>query len=267
MVVSDLQRSGGSTPAGRMPPRAVRLAKALVAFMLLLAFMLPGSWVSRGRISDVDATTFPAWHFIETGSYELSDHAERNPWFVETQQGVFSNRSPGAIGLATLTYAIAKPWDTRYTPIPGTLAAIAATWLATLLVAASAERIRGGLWFPAIILFGLGTASWSVSASQLWPHGPAQLAIALAVWLLLRHKDVPAGLAFAAAVLVRPPTIILALGVAVVKAWRERSWKPLRVIGGPTVLAAVAFLIYIRECSSVPGVRWQVMRLSVGSMA
>ena len=246
MITSDLQRSGGRTLAGWMPPRATRLAKVLLAFLLLLAFMVPGSWVSRGRISDVDATTFPAWHFIETGTFELSDHAERNPWFVETQHGVFSNRSPGAIGYAAVAYAVAKPWDTRYTPIPGTLSAIAATWLATLLVASSADRIRRGLWFPALLLSGLGTASWSVSANQLWPHGPAQLAVALAVWFLIKRKDLAAGSAFAAAVLVRPPTIILALGVAAVKAWHERSWKPLRIIGGPAMVAAVVFLIYTK---------------------
>ena len=245
-VIRELKPTVRSDAPRWTGPRATRALKILAAFGLLLAFMLPGSWVSRGRISDVDATTFPAWHFIETGSFELSDHVERNQWFVETQQGVFSNRSPGAIGFATLAYAVATPWNARYTPLPGTLAAIAASWLAALLVAASAEKVRRGLWFPALILFGLGTATWSVSANQLWPHGPAQLAIALAVWLLLKHKHVRAGLAFAAAVLVRPPTIILALGVAVVKAWRERSWRPLVLIAGPAVLAGVVFLIYTR---------------------
>jgi len=102
------------------------------------------------------------------------------------------------------------------------------------------------VWLPALVLFGLGTPTWAISANQLWPHGPAQLGIAAAVWLLISGREWGAGASFAAAALIRPPTVILALGVAAFRARQERSWRPLVSMGGPAIAAVVAFLVYGR---------------------
>jgi hypothetical protein len=72
------------------------------------------------------------------------------------------------------------------------------------------------------------------------------MAIAIGVWLAVKHKELPAGLFFALAVLVRPPVVILGTGFALVKAIWDRSLRPLITIGFPSVLAAVAYLIYGR---------------------
>ncbi|HWB89903.1 MAG TPA: hypothetical protein VG872_11955 [Acidimicrobiia bacterium] len=223
-----------------------RVARIVASCALLAVFAFSRPLEGRGHISDVDATTYPAWVFVDTGTFELSGHQEHSHWFVSTESGVYSNRSPGAIGFATLGYLAAKPWSTGYSTLPGTVVAVLTSWLAVVLVAASAERLRPGLWIPTLVFFGLGTATWSISANQLWPHGPAQLMVALAVWLLIAKEDVASGLAFAIAVLVRPPTVLLGMGVGITKAIRDRSWRPLWAISGPPAVAAGAFVVYGR---------------------
>jgi hypothetical protein len=85
-----------------------------------------------------------------------------------------------------------------------------------------------------------------VSADQLWPHGPAQLAIAAGLYLMIRGRDTWAGVCLGFAVLVRPVTIILGLGMAVTKAVTSRSLRPLMTIGLPTVVGGVAYLAFNR---------------------
>jgi hypothetical protein len=222
------------------------LVRILVMVALFGLYAFGQAWETRGGYSDVHATSFPAWYFIETGSWDLSPHREMNEWFVETDLGTRSNRSPGVIAVAVLGYAATAPLTDSYETWPGTLVAIVTSWLAVLVIAATVERLREGLWLPAVILFGLGTATWAVSAMHLWPHGPAQLAIALGVWFLVRKKDLPAGLAFAVAVLIRPPVAVISCGLALVKARSERSWKPLVTIGLPSAAAAAFYLAYNR---------------------
>lgn len=238
--------SHGPTRAAALSLTSVRVAKVVASFALLALYAFSQPLDARGHITDVSAATFPAWHFVSTGTFELSEHADSSDWFVTTERGVFSNRTPGVIATATLGYAIAQPLSSGYSTLPGNLVAIGSSWLAVIVVAAAAERLRRGLWFPALVLFGLGTSTWSISANQLWAHGPAQLGIAAAVYLLIDRKELGSGLAFAAAVLIRPPTIILALGTAVARALHERSWRPLRLIGGPALTAAALFLAYTR---------------------
>lgn len=220
--------------------------KALIALGLLALYLFGQPWELRGHIADVQATTLPAWHFVETGSWDLAEFQDLNPMLVETDRGVRSNRSPGIIAVAALGYGATKPATNDFENWPGTLVAVVTSWLAVLVVAASAERLRPGSWVLAVVLFGLGTATWAVAAEQLWPHGPGQLAVAIAVWFLIGRRELPAGLAFGVAVLIRPPTVLLGLGVAAVKAIGDRSIRPLVNIGGPTSVAAALFVAYTR---------------------
>lgn len=228
-----------------LPATRVR-TKAILALALLAVYVFSQPWDQRGHVSDVEAATIPAWHLSETGSFDLDDFKESNPFFVQTDQGVRSARPPGLIAFAFIGYYLSKPLTDGFEDWPGTLMAVLASWLAVLLIAASAERLRSGLWVVAVVLFGLGTATWNVSADQLWPHGPAQVAVAAGVWLLIRNRRLSAGLAFAAGVLIRPPVALLGLAVALVMAVRERSIATLARVGGPSVLAGVAYILYNR---------------------
>jgi hypothetical protein len=235
------QVTDGALP--KVPGLFVRIV-VMAALFGLYAF--GQAWETRGGYSDVEATSFPAWYFVETGSWDLSPHRDFNVWFVETERGIRSNRSPGVIAVAVFGYVATAPLTDDFEEWPGTLVAVVTSWLAVLVIAATAERLKKGLWLPAVILFGLGTATWAVSAMHLWPHGPAQLAIAIAVWFLVQEKDLPAGLAFAVAVLIRPPVAVISCGLALVKARSERSWKPLVTIGIPSAVAAAFYLAYNR---------------------
>ncbi|MCH8983292.1 MAG: hypothetical protein IH943_04205 [Acidobacteria bacterium] len=217
-----------------------------MALGLLAIYVFAQPWSERGYVSDVEAATIPAWHFVETGSMELTEFKDLNPWFVETSLGIRSNRSPGIIGFAILAYGATKPFTDGFENWPGIVMAVLVSWLAVLFVAATAERMRAGLWLVAVILFGLGTATWGVSAGQLNPHGSAQLAIAIGLWFLLRRKDLPAGLAMAVAVLVRPLVVILGIGLGVAKAVWDRSLRPLFTISLPSLFAGILYLTYNR---------------------
>lgn len=218
--------------------------KILVAAAILFLYIVGQPTHSRGYITDVDATSLPAWHLVEYRSLDLTEVRGTNPWIVSSAGGYHSNRSPGAIAIAALGYAITSPFTDGYAPWPGTMVAVVTSWLTVLVVAATADRLRKGTWFVAAVTFGLGTSTWAISSWTLWPHGPAQLAVALAVWALLRGREVGAGLLFGLSVLVRPTTAILGSGVALLKAFQEKSWKPLATIGGPTLLGTVAYLGY-----------------------
>jgi hypothetical protein len=223
-----------------------RIGKALVVAVLFLLYAFGQPWDQRGLNRDVESTSIPAWHFVETGSWDLAPYRDIDGWFVETDRGLRSNRTPGLIAVAVLGYSLTSPFTTGFDEWPSTLVAAVTSWLAVLVVAATAERLKKGAWLPAIVLFGLGTATWGVSSMHLWPHGPAQLAIALAVWFMVRGKDLGAGLALAVAVLIRPPVILIALCLAALKAYQERSWGPLTRVGGPSVAAAFMYLAYMQ---------------------
>ena len=235
--------SVAATPTGE---RSTTGTKVVLALVLLVVYLVSHPWDMRGQVEDVSAATLPAWHLVETGSLDLDEFSDLNLFIVETDRGYRSARAPGLIGLAAIGYALTKPLTDDFEHWPGTLMAVLTSWLAVLFVAASAERLRSGLWVVALVLFGLGTATWNVSAHQFWPHGPAQLAVALGVWLLIKHRRLAAGIAFATGVLIRPPVGLLGFGVALVLALRERSMRTLVRVGGPSVLSGGAILIYNR---------------------
>jgi hypothetical protein len=143
-------------------------------------------------------------------------------------------------------YFVTAPFTEGFENWPGTLTAITTAWLAVLVVAAISEKLRPGTWLTAVAVFGLGTATWGVAAEQLWPHGPAQLAIALSIWFLIRRRTLLAGLVMAAAVLIRPPVLIIGVGVALVRSVIAKSITPFLTMGVPSLAAGAAYLVYNR---------------------
>lgn len=226
------------------PPTTGRWTRPVIAVAVLAIYALAFPSASRGKIEDIEATSIPAWHFVETGSWDLSTQERGNLWFVETDRGLRSNRTPGLIASATFGYALTAPFTDGFEDWPGTAVAVVTAWLAVLVVAATADRLKKGLWLPAVVLFGLGTATWSVSSGQLWPHAPVQLTIAIAVYYLARERNLTAGLALGVGVIMRPAVILFGFGLAVIKGVQERSWRPVLTIGGPSALAALVFVAY-----------------------
>lgn len=112
------------------------------------------------------------------------------------------------------------------------MASLATGWMFLLL--RRRLEVRDALLLTA--LFAFGTSTWSISSQALWQHGPAELLIVAALWLLTSEpttgRAIAAGLAVGLIVANRPPDAPLALALA---AWVP-FWGRLRMI--PFALAA-----------------------------
>jgi alpha-1,2-mannosyltransferase len=131
-----------------------------------------------------------------------------------------------------------------------TYAAAAAGFLAVLFRKLLTTRQA----LAAAFLAALGTSTWSVSADQLWPHGPDQLLLVVGTLLLAKEQHVGTGIAYGLAILVRTH---LAAAAAVVGIWdtvRKRSLKPALLVGVPSALGLAGLLWYTRHVYGRPDV-------------
>ena len=106
------------------------------------------------------------------------------------------------------------------------------------------------------LVYAFGTTSLSVSSQALWQHGPAQLALAAAIYCLVRARDDPrwagyAGLPLAFEVITRPADALIAapLGLYVLVSYRREIWSVHR---GRNSAAAVSTLVQRRPTSASP---------------
>lgn len=196
---------------------------------------------------DAVAAALPAWRWAMFGDIDMSMFSEL-PWIIDVDGRLVSNRAPGIAFVSVPAY-----WLLGRTEFTGTIPSmLPATATAAVLSAGAAavlhvvfrritspERALG-----AALLFALGTSTWSVSANELWSHGPAQLFLALALLAIATRRHVTAGLAFAAALLIRPVTAIIAAATGLAQGWRERSVKTVAFIGAGALLGLVVLLAY-----------------------
>src|SRR5262245_44471489 len=80
----------------------------------------------------------------------------------------------------------------------------------------------------AAAVYAVATPTWAVASQGLWGHAPAQLCVAVALWVIARPGAGPAllGLAGAAAALAvacRPTTILLVATIALYGVWTRRA--------------------------------------------
>ena len=219
---------------------------SLIAVVVLLLIFIGGAvkWADEGNNVDVIAAAFPGWNLVESGSLELSEYAGANPWFVETETGVWSNRSPGIIAVSAVSYLLTMPFTDSFEMWPSAGAAVVMTFISVLIVAAAARREREDLFLPTLLLLGAGSATWGVASGQLWPHGPGQLGVAIAVWYYTRDKFWGAGVGLAIAILIRPPVAVLALILGLGLGWIRKSWRPVIGLGIPSAIAGALVLVY-----------------------
>ena len=97
----------------------------------------------------------------------------------------------------------------------------------------------------AAAIYAFATPTWAVSSQGLWGHAPAQLALAVSLWALLRHEVTAwgaavAGLAAGVMVASRPSTGLVAVVFAAftVLTWGRAGLPFVAALG--TVLTAVA---------------------------
>jgi alpha-1,2-mannosyltransferase len=113
-----------------------------------------------------------------------------------------------------------------------------------MLVVALRRELGTRIALLAGLVLAFGTATWSVSADTLWPHGPDQFFLAATMLLLSRNRRVLAACAAACAVFVRAHLAAVSLVFGVWLAIRERSVKPLIVFGAPALVALGLLSLY-----------------------
>jgi hypothetical protein len=231
-----------------------RRAAALLVIFALAVYLLTATYSSY-QVNDNRAVNISAWSLATQGTLALPDHfAGGNRWIVEGRDGeLYTNRFPGAILWATPFHAVAAlitGGDVPDHPVflnyaPGGVAAAAVTALAVgasfLLFRRLADR---RLAVAATVVLAFGTGVWSVSADAIWTHGPTHLLLVLGVLAAADGRNNKAGLAFAVAILTRPPTAVVAAVTGIWSSVRSRRVGPIVVIGAWSATGALALAAY-----------------------
>ena len=230
-------------PAGTT--MSTRLLIAAVFISLAGLFALVGRWGANANV-DVTATNVPAWELARSGTLEVPYLEGNTPWVVPDKDGrLVSNRSPGLIATALPSYAASQPDD--FTNAPGTLTALALTlgsvWLIFRLLRRDFELPFA---LSATVVFALGTTTWTISAAQLWPHGPGQFWGALALTAAASRRHISTGLAFAGAILARPIMAVAAAVMGLRQSWQERDWRPATKIAAASMIGVALLVSYNR---------------------
>lgn len=218
---------------------------AAVALPLLVVYLATASY-AMPQSPDPVAAAMPARQLAEHGTLSLDGDTDDNPWLVETGGRVVSNRQPGVILWGVPFYALAPGDSSGPLPLgPAGVAAAASAALAMGVLALALRRVAPGSTAAAAAgVAGLATATWTVSADGLWPHGPAQLWLALALVAVGAERHVHAGLAYAAALLTRPNTAVMAAVSGLYLSWTRRSVRPALLVGAASGLGLAALVAY-----------------------
>lgn len=229
----------------------------LFSFVPIWAIYLSTATFGLPYHIDPFTNVLTAWSLASTGSPYLDDlHDLTQPsyfgnvaWMVSAGNHTVSQYPPGAALMATplfLLHTSAEVVDLRGSndpdapaipvPIPSLpLAAIASSLATALAIGFLSLTFRtmtdGTVALSAAYVAGLGTGAWAVASDALWQHGPAMLWIAVGLYLVLRQSEVGGGLAFAAAILTRPLTAVIAAGIGLWTSVEQRSIKPALRIG------------------------------------
>lgn len=196
---------------------------------------------------DAVAAALPGWRFSQFGDIDLTQF-EQLPFIFEVEGRVVSNRPPGIAFLSTPLYWIfGRETFTGVVPslLPATITAATTSAAAMGVLHLVLRRLTTPLAaVVGALVFAVGTSTWSISANELWPHGPAQLFLALAVLGLAGERFFSSGLSFGVAVLIRPVTAFISAVAGLWQGWKTRSWKPVVWIGLGASVGLALLLLY-----------------------
>jgi hypothetical protein len=200
-------------------------------------------------ITDVVSVTGSAWQLAHHGTPRIPVGTPVwDAWLIPSGSGhVISNREPGLIGLAALFYVIfhsASIMDVAPASLAAALVTAAAVATLTVLVR---QFVSARAALITALVVGLGTTTWAVSGTSLFPHGPDELYLALAILALSRGRYELSGLALALAVLTRPTLAVVALVFGVWHSWVQRSVRPALSIGLTSAAGLAGLLVYSHE--------------------
>ncbi|MBW3602804.1 MAG: hypothetical protein KY434_08925 [Actinobacteria bacterium] len=234
-----------SALAGRVD-RLPGVATFLLVVVPLLALYLASATYGPTQSPDPRAAATTAWQLTAHGNITLDAFEGDNPWFVRAGGRVVSDRQPGVAVFALPFYGLAgaSPADgLSYAPAGVAAAVAAALAMGTLHLSLRRLAPPSGAVAAAYVA-GLGTATWSVSADALWPHGPDQLWLAIALLALAAGRWAVAGAGLGLVVLARPHAAVVPLVCGLWEARHRRAWRPAAVVGAVSALGVAALVAY-----------------------
>jgi hypothetical protein len=191
--------------------------------------------------NDTGAASAAAWQMAIHGNATLTALNSHASWLYHVGGREVTNRSPGVIFWAAPFYFVLGG-QTAPDVYPGALAAAFASALAVALVfTLAASLVNRKQALAAALLLGFATGTWTVSADQLWTHGPAQVAVLLALILARKERWTLAGIPAGFAILMRPHLGVVGAVLGIVAAIRTRSLRPLLISLG--CVAGIAILV------------------------
>jgi alpha-1,2-mannosyltransferase len=218
---------------------------ALAVFLPLLAiYVATGNVNQQLQSPDPIAAALPAWHWVNFHTLHLDGVRVVNPWEYFVNGHIATNRTMGVVLFGIPFYELLGH-STHFSMFPAVVGASAAAAGAVtflVLVARTLTSTRLALLVGAV--FGLGTATWSVSADTMWPHGPDQLFLAAGTYFLSTNKRITSAVAFALAIPVRAHLAVVPLIAGLWLTLRERALRPLIVFGAPSTLALALVSLY-----------------------
>jgi hypothetical protein len=205
----------------------VRLLRPLLIFLLpLLVYLATGN--TRGS-SDSRPARYLPFSLVREGNFDLDEFKAlrqapfpgylKAPYYLRVREGHYvSAFSPGPALLALPVYALpvlaGASAESDWPALLEKASASFLTALSVLFVFLAARRASSeGPALAAAAIYAFATSSFSVSSQALWEHGPGQLCLAIALWLLTRGDEdsLPAtAFALSGAVLMRPPDLLVA---------------------------------------------------------
>lgn len=232
-----------------MTQRQILDAAWVFVFGLLL-FQATGNYTET-QVNDVAAAGIPGWSLAENHSpYLDSWAADANPWFFEAEGKLVSNRLAGPVLTGAAAYALLgtphsgdPSWPVPvYPSVFAAAATTAAAAAAMFLVLRQLTGRREALIGTAVLV--LGTSTWTVSADGLWPHGPAQLGLAVGLLGLSTGRYLVGGLGYGYAILSRPHLAFVPLVTGLTESVRQRRILPSLLTGIGSVVGVVVLLAY-----------------------
>ena len=219
---------------------AMRSRPGFIVFAIaLIVFLANGRTISGG--DSVPAKNLPLSILLHGNFYLdrlVTPGAKKIPYYLRESGGHYVSDYPVGAALMALPFYVpsivagVSPNSRVFAELEKISAATLVALSAVLLYMAAARVTANWMAMLLTLIYAFGTSSLSVSSQALWQHGPAQLALAAAIYCLIRARDDPrwagyAGLPLAFEVITRPADALIAapLGLYVLVSYRREVWR------------------------------------------
>jgi hypothetical protein len=213
----------------------------------LVVFLANGRTISGG--DSVPAKNLPLSILLHGNFYLdqlVTPGQKKIPYYLRESGGHYVSDYPVGAALTALPFYApsvvsgVSPNSRIFGELEKVSAATIVALSAVLLYMAAARVTANWMAMMLTLIYAFGTSSLSVSSQALWQHGPAQLALAAAIYCLIRARDDArwagyAGLPLAFEVITRPADALIAapLGLYVLISYRREVWRFVAAASAP----------------------------------